>query len=446
MKKKVLFAAFALMHCMSALAFSVVAPTGQTLYYRIKSSSTVELVAPYKIGTDPEGDEYFVWTGYIMPTGALSIPENVTDDRGNTYQVTSIGPYAFAGCNQLTSVQIPESVKEIRKDAFSNCDSLESILIPNSVIRIGNSAFCACSALVSVDIPNSVVSIGKYAFSRCTNLSTVSLGESLSSIGIYAFQYCTSLSSITFPRSLRSLGARAFFHCENLANIEYNAEENVSIIEIPNMSAAIEVFYYTAITDVNFGEHVKSIPGGLFQSLRVTSIVIPDSVVSIGQSAFANNSYMTSITFGSSVSTMSNSILDGCQRLSDVYMRGMIPPNITQYCFEGMSDTIALHVPCGAVEAYRTSPWGEFFSNIQCDGGSSIANDIDNGPIHVSVSSGQIEVENADGNTVTLYDAMGRQMAVSRNEYGTVRFDIPASGTYLVKVGSAPARRIVVVR
>ena len=60
--------------------------------------------------------------------------------------------------------------------------------------------------------------------------------------------------------------------------------------------------------------------------------------------------------------------------------------------------------------------------------------------------NGQLVVENAGQNTVALYDAAGRQLAVRRNEGAPILFDVPASGTYLVKVGSAPARRIVVVK
>lgn len=60
--------------------------------------------------------------------------------------------------------------------------------------------------------------------------------------------------------------------------------------------------------------------------------------------------------------------------------------------------------------------------------------------------NGQLVVENAGQNTVVLYDAAGRQLAVRRNEGAPILFDVPASGTYLVKVGSAPARRIVVVK
>lgn len=60
--------------------------------------------------------------------------------------------------------------------------------------------------------------------------------------------------------------------------------------------------------------------------------------------------------------------------------------------------------------------------------------------------NGQVVVEGAEMHTVTLYDALGRMMAIKRNEGDVVSFDIHTSGTYLIGVGSSPARRIVVVK
>lgn len=61
-------------------------------------------------------------------------------------------------------------------------------------------------------------------------------------------------------------------------------------------------------------------------------------------------------------------------------------------------------------------------------------------------SQGQVVVEGAEGQPVTLIDAVGRQLATKRDEYMPVRFDVPASGTYLVKIGDYAARRVVVIR
>lgn len=58
--------------------------------------------------------------------------------------VKSIGPYAFANCENLRTVTISESVKKIEEHAFANCKSLQTINIPAAVTEIDNTAFDGC--------------------------------------------------------------------------------------------------------------------------------------------------------------------------------------------------------------------------------------------------------------------------------------------------------------
>ena len=59
---------------------------------------------------------------------------------------------------------------------------------------------------------------------------------------------------------------------------------------------------------------------------------------------------------------------------------------------------------------------------------------------------GQIVIEGADGNTVTLYDINGRILAIKRDDHTSIRFDAPASGTYIIKIGNHASRKVVVMR
>ena len=129
---------------------------------------------------------------------------------------------AFFDCFTLTSVTIPNSVKEIGVEAFEGCSSLTSVTIPNSVTSIGYRAFLSCSALTSVTIPNSVTSIGYWAFYRCTSLTSVTIPNSVTSIGDGAFEDCSSLTSVTIPNSVTSIGRYAFRGCEALTKLNYN--------------------------------------------------------------------------------------------------------------------------------------------------------------------------------------------------------------------------------
>lgn len=100
--------------------------------------------------------------------------------------------------------------------------------------------------------------------------------------------------------------------------------------------------------------------------------------------------------------------------------------NFTQHDTIWLHDTIIIHDPI-------------YISQEGIDG---VAGSI----VKVYSSRGQIVVEGSDGNEVTLYDAVGRQLAVRRDEYGEMRFDVQASGVYFIRVGNQPAKRIVAIR
>ena len=169
MKKYILsFFAFAIMsfwcsYTAKAFDFSAVAPSGQTLYYRITSETTVE------VGYQCDDNALPLDGG---PVGDLIIPSSVVHpNTGVTYNVTAIGSEGFRMCSNLTSINIPNSVTNIEQGAFRGCINLTAVNIPESVTFLKWVTFESCYSLTSITIPASVDTIDGDAFNACGNLS-----------------------------------------------------------------------------------------------------------------------------------------------------------------------------------------------------------------------------------------------------------------------------------
>ena len=218
--------------------------------------------------------------------------------------VTSIGDWAFYGCDSLSEVVIPSSVTSIGNRAFSGCGSLSEVVIPSSVTSIGDRAFAGCGSLSEVVIPSSVTSIGDRAFKDCGSLSSIVIPSSVTSIGDWAFYDCRSLSDIVIPSSVTSIGDWAFCGCRSLSDIVIPS----SVTRIGN-----SVFRgCSSLSDIVIPSSVTSIGDWAFGGCgSLSSIVIPDSVTSIGCSAFFDCGSRSSIVIPSSVTSIGDSAFGG---------------------------------------------------------------------------------------------------------------------------------------
>ena len=159
--RTLLWALLAIMICVvsnDAYAYDIAVENadGVTIYYNISS----------------DGEELAVTSNGINSySGAISIPETVTY-LNKTRKVTSIAEKAFEWCTGLTSITLPEGMKDLGIGAFNSCEGLKTVTIPNSVTSIGNYAFYECKNLASVTIGSGVTYIGWNAFVGC-NLHTV---------------------------------------------------------------------------------------------------------------------------------------------------------------------------------------------------------------------------------------------------------------------------------
>lgn len=289
---------------------------------------------------------------------SISVPNSVKD----------IGEWAFAGCSLLSSIDIPNSVISIGNNAFAGCLSLKYISIPESVICLNGNPFCewygeleCLSAnfiyegdvlfnkdkseiisfrnkkIMSYIIPDSVTSIGDGAFFNCSSLSSLVIPNSVVSIGDGAFRGCSSLSSLAIPNSVTSIGDSAFEDCSSLRSLVI-ADSVTSIGDFAFNGCS-------SLCSLVIPDSVVSIGNGAFRgcsSLR--GLVIPDSVTSIGFHAFEDCSSLCSLVIPDGVTSIRDYVFRGCSSLSSL----TIPDSVTSIgfdAFEGCSSLRDLVIP-----------------------------------------------------------------------------------------------------
>lgn len=133
--------------------------------------------------------------------------------------VTGISPYAFAGFEQLESVEFPTTLQTIGREAFLECYKLNSVNMQEGIKEIPFGCFDTCFSLKSITLPQSVESIGNNAFLYCTGLESIQLPEKISYIAGGAFFGCRSLKEITLPETISIIESGTFNQCDSLKKV-----------------------------------------------------------------------------------------------------------------------------------------------------------------------------------------------------------------------------------
>jgi carbon monoxide dehydrogenase subunit G len=244
-------------------------------------------------------DDYFKPSINTYTTGTITIPSNVND-----YTVTTIGGYSFIGCNNITSIIIPNSVENIKGYAFTGDFKTENLI-----------------SVKSITIPSSVKYIGSYAFSG-TCIESIQIPSEVSRIADSAFDSCNKLISLSVDNN----------------NTTYDSRNNCNAI-------------------------IETASNKLIAGISTT--IIPNSVKCIGTRAFFGITGLISVTLPSSIEDIAEYAFYGCNNLTSVKVEMKIPVSLTSNTFSNQSNAI-LYVPYGCKSVYKVADcWKDFKEIIE---------------------------------------------------------------------------------
>ncbi len=271
------------------------------------------------------GSGYYIqqYTGtdtiVTLPTKYLSLP------------VTGVGNSAFSNTS-VVEVTIPAGYKEIQDYAFQSATKLEKVTFEDGIAleRIGDWAFNDCKKLKSITIPASVTEIGDNAFANCAALASISFEEgSAASLGNWVFENCTALKTIVLPETLTNIGSSIFSGCQ------------ITDATIPVQAISSLPTEYLKTLTVRGGEEIT---GSLGYNSKIETLVIGDSITTIGDNAFDGCQSLKTITFGANLTTIGSRAFADCDALESI----VIPEGVTTMrssCFASCSSLKSATLP-----------------------------------------------------------------------------------------------------
>lgn len=249
-----------------------------------------------------------------------NIPEKIKDCK-----VTGIAPGAFAGCNQLWTVTIPNTVTEIGEAAFSDCAALVFVTLPEGLSRVGDYAFRNCPMISHFELPEGMVEISEGMFENCTKLWKIAFPSTAAKICDAAFYNCEALKEFSLPEGLQEIGQSAFEGCGAMRNVT-----------IPAGVEHISEFAFKDCSELNIltlNEGLKSIgPGAFLNCKSMRSVKLPGSVEYIDRLAFAYCEEMTTLKIPGGVESLGYGAFFHCADVQGIYLHPGVG-QIGDYCF-----------------------------------------------------------------------------------------------------------------
>lgn len=221
--------------------------------------------------------------------------------------LTSVGPYAFAGCSNLTTVSAP--ITSLGSSAFAYCSRLSSVSMSGAFTSIGSYAFASCELLTYVDLPNYTTSAvgGRNMFALCGELSVAFLSRA-SALAEYMFYGCSKLATV-YASSRLSVGVYCFYNCNALTSLV-----GVSVITDLSMYAFYGCSSLTTLPAISGTIATSAFGSCIGLSGELTLL----STSSVGDYAFRSCAGIESTYFGYGLAYAGVQAFAGCTSLKTV--------------------------------------------------------------------------------------------------------------------------------
>jgi len=308
--------------------------------------------------------------------------------------VTTIGYCAFRECVRMQSIVLPDSVTSVGGEAFYGCKEIKAVKFSANLKELGISAFTNCFELREVKLPETLEVVPANCFSACNSLSSVIIPEGVKTLGRSSFSSCP-IEKINIPVTVTTIDAMAFDSTVVIAGYdgtaaEKYATENGNTFESlglapdmilssgewgENISWAIDTagrliisgegepnqgnydeypWYNEGYSEIVIKEGVTAVAQNMFYKSPAEKVSFPSSLREIRTLGFNNCKNLTSLDIPEGVITIGNNAFSSCFALTEAHIPSTVI-NIngtSQHPFSGCPSTMTLYVYEGSAAEY----------------------------------------------------------------------------------------------
>lgn len=269
-----------------------------------------------------------------------------------TLNATDLGN--IKNLTNLRKLDLSEAVFEGLPDSFLRDEySLTEVILPENVTAISNSAFYNCQNLTNV-VAYGIESVGTYAFNNCNKLKTFDISK-VKSIGNSAFSNCNVYNPEAFSDEIYAIGNSAFY---NTGITELTLPETMRTLGSSAFS------YCSQLAKVVLPSSITAIYSSTFSyCANLAEINLPEGITTVDYEAFIGCRSLTEITIPSTVQSMGSDVFENCSSLTTVKCKAIVPPVANSVFTNGMDlNHCTLYVAPFAVDAYREAMnWSNFY-------------------------------------------------------------------------------------
>ncbi len=260
--------------------------------------------------------------------------------------ITELPKNPFKDSPNLKKVIAGECLQKIGMMAFYNCKSLTEIVLPDTLSVIENSAFEGCKTLTSFTVPKGVTVLDISTFSFCTNLTEINFHDGIKNIKDTCFSHCEKLMYLNnFPSEIEFVSNTAFIS----TNFPRNEYKNCLYIgNESNPYIVLESCIDKSVNKVEIHPDTRIITDSTFHVSSLSEVVIPDKVITIGNSAFAYSRALKSVSMSDSVINLGENAFNQCISLKDIRLSDSITAILSK-TFNGCKALTEIKLPKSAV-------------------------------------------------------------------------------------------------